>query len=460
MGISICGKFKQDKNSSNLMSPNNKFSRKFTRLSKLNDLEDSKKNIETNNSVKITNFYKASQIISDNKNIKNNYNENILLNLENEPPSPMKNSNQDINLNLSKTKTIQIKKSSKVSNQINNKETLVTNTNNNINNDNYSKSLASHMSKDYNESSMFLSFLGECPTKILQRRIMNDKMEEIQKKFFISMDRILELYKFFMKIDSNKSGYISIFDLYKLIDEHPTSSHIGPFIDRFFVLIEKRNFDKASFEELLPNLLSFCLFSVYQIIEFVFHFIDKDHDNCISKKDIKYIISLQREDSHIYFENNIQALENFRFLKRADKIHIEDFVILCQKLPFIYYPAIRLQSLLKEHYIGTGFWNKLQKEVKEKYLLNIKSLENEKIQNKIQQIKDKLIEERKKKLKEMMEKNREVKIYFQDMRLERRNSDTNFFLVLEKDVVNGLQKDEELLEAKSFDENIYELKFD
>lgn len=441
MGISICGNFNPDK--SKIQSQKSlvrKFSKAFTKLSKQTGNEiDKKMSIAEENNKNISSIYKSIQL--NNKNNENNNFNSSAQQLSNKEKIDVKKDKND-KISLLNTEKINIGKS-----QVN-----------------QSKSRFSYISSmqksglsgsNYNESSLFLE--QHSLSFILRRKLQSEKMEKVKKKFFIANASVFELYKFFLKIDINNTGYISILDLYKLLGEHPSTSSVGPFMDRFFVLIEKQNFDKVSFEELLPNLLSFCLFSVYQIIEFVFHFIDKDHDNCVSKKDIQYILSLKREENQIYFDNNYSSLNNFRYLKRSDKINLEDFVLLCQKLPFIYYPAIKLQNLLKEHFIGKTFWEKLSKQIKDKYMSNMKSMENEKIQNKIQQIRNKLIEERKAKIKEML-KNKEVKIYYQDMRFERRNSDTNFFLIREKNIINGLQEDEALTEAKSFDENIIELK--
>ncbi len=459
MGITICGRFKKENiskfsnslNSDNLMKKDSKaFSKSTNTNAKKND---SNKIRDVNLIRRISNIYQP--LISQNS--INNNNENLIGKMENENFLDQKYSQKDFekeNTNLLKTDTIIIGK--KLNPELQRRSKMSFFSQNNF------RSQVSGISKlnMQNYDNTFLLNQGELACSgIIKKRLMSEKIEKIQKKFFISTERITQLYDCFTMIDINNCGHISILDLYKLIEEHPSTSRIGPFLDRFFVLIEKRNFDKASFEEFLPNLLSFCLFSIYQIIEFVFHFIDKDHDNSISKKDIKNLISLKREDINIYFDNNLIAFENLKLLKRSDKITLEDFVSLCERLPFIYYPAIRLQNLLKEKYIGISFWNNLQKEIKVKYLLNIKSMESEKIQNKIHQIKEKIILEKKEMMKEN-NKNKEAKIYYQEMRLERRNSDTNFFLVLEKNVINGIQQDEQLEEAKSFNENIIELNFD
>lgn len=261
------------------------------------------------------------------------------------------------------------------------------------------------------------------------------------------MEDINNLYDFFINLEKEDTEYIKITDLYKLLDENPSTSSIGPFIDRFFNLIEKRNFYRISFEELLPNLVSFCLFSTFQLIEFMFNFIDKDHDNFISKNDIKNIIILKREDIDVYMENYIRSLDNIKGIKRIDKISLENFFGICKKLPFIFHPLIILQDKFKEKFIGKKFWENVDKNIRDKYTNKLKNLENDRINLQIHNLQNRLILEKKKKMtKTEVKKDKEV--YHQKMRMERKNSDTAFFIGKYEE--NKEKKKNEYKEPKSF----------
>lgn len=60
-------------------------------------------------------------------------------------------------------------------------------------------------------------------------------------------------------------------------------SIVSPPFYRFFDIIEKEDPEKVTFAELLPALISFCLFTRSEILGFVFSMIDEDRDNNVSK---------------------------------------------------------------------------------------------------------------------------------------------------------------------------------
>ena len=71
----------------------------------------------------------------------------------------------------------------------------------------------------------------------------------------------------------------------EFIDERDYSI-VSQAFSRFFCIIDKGHEDKVSFNELLPALVSFCLFTRSEILGFVFHMIDEDRDLHVSKQDI------------------------------------------------------------------------------------------------------------------------------------------------------------------------------
>lgn len=102
------------------------------------------------------------------------------------------------------------------------------------------------------------------------------KLLEIKEKFYLEKPDLEILWDFFKQLNEDKTGFITIDDLYILIKEKQSNSIVAPYLDRFFVIIEKRFNEKIAFEELLPYLISYCLSSIFQIIKFVFEFADKN----------------------------------------------------------------------------------------------------------------------------------------------------------------------------------------
>ena len=76
---------------------------------------------------------------------------------------------------------------------------------------------------------------------------------------------IFRLWKHFIKIDKDESGYISIGQLFNYLDER-NYSIVAPYLERFFDLIDREFIEKVNFDEFLPALVSFCLFSKDEMI--------------------------------------------------------------------------------------------------------------------------------------------------------------------------------------------------
>jgi hypothetical protein len=111
---------------------------------------------------------------------------------------------------------------------------------------------------------------------------------------------------------------------------------------------------------------------------------------------------------------------------------------MCKDLHFLYYPALKLQTLLKTYYIGETFWNNLQQHILNSYKQHNFMIQNKEI-NKHHRKYTK-VEFYKKNIKHGNEK-----IYYKNIRMNKLNrnlSDTDFF--------NGKNSKEEEL-CRSYD---------
>jgi hypothetical protein len=187
---------------------------------------------------------------------------------------------------------------------------------------------------------------------------------------------------------------------------------------------------------LLIFLISYCICSNYQLIEFVFGLIDKDNDKFISYEEIVNLISKKYNKKEIFKYNHYEQIKQYSSNKIniKDKINIDQFLIICLDNPFIFYPAVKLQNLLKNNYIGNNFWNKLNKKITKNYTDSISKKEQFQLHNNIEDIRNKVISERIKSFKEKWKKEEEgqkkKQIYKEYIRLGpfRKNSDSNFFV--------------------------------
>ena len=76
---------------------------------------------------------------------------------------------------------------------------------------------------------------------------------------------VIRLWKIFIRIDKSNRGYISIGQLFTHLSER-SYSIVAPYLERLFDLIDREEVDKCTFEELLPALVSFCLFSKDEMV--------------------------------------------------------------------------------------------------------------------------------------------------------------------------------------------------
>jgi Ca2+-binding EF-hand superfamily protein len=151
-----------------------------------------------------------------------------------------------------------------------------------------------------------------------------------------------------------------------------TSSQIMTFIDereysvvsqsfmRFFDVIDKKERDFVSFDELLPALASFCLFTRSEILGFVFSMIDEDRDQFVSKADIFKQLMITKAGQRVNPPNITRSIE-LVYMTRGDQMDVNHFAELVGKIPFIIFPTVRLQETLREKFGGKRLWQRVSK---------------------------------------------------------------------------------------------------
>lgn len=110
---------------------------------------------------------------------------------------------------------------------------------------------------------------------------------------------------------------------------------------------------------------AFCLFTRDEMVMFVFKMLDKDRDDYISKKDIFRHLMIERNKQMIYPVNNLRAVELFK-CERGDRIDRKMFLKLIVQVPYLVFPAFRLQEEFREVIVGFRFWRKIAKRVEAK----------------------------------------------------------------------------------------------
>ena len=127
----------------------------------------------------------------------------------------------------------------------------------------------------------------------------NEKLAKIATAFYFSTKELELLHQIYRKVDKKGTGFITLDDLFSFITEELTSI-VYPYLERFFLLIDKENAEKVTFIEWLPAVSVFCLYTKEKIIRFVFDMLDSDHDNLISKNDLFEFLSLVKFGRKLY----------------------------------------------------------------------------------------------------------------------------------------------------------------
>lgn len=283
----------------------------------------------------------------------------------------------------------------------------------------------------------------------------SDRILNIKNELNLEDKHIIGIWKQFKSLDPNSIGYIKLDTIYNLIGESPSYSSMSVIVDRFFITIEKEFSDKVNFEELLPFLVSYCLYSTKQLIKFVFNFIDSDGDNFISRYQIVDYLSNKREGEYINLINHKEAIKFTNFISRSDKINLEEFEALCLRFPFIYYQAHYFQTKLRENYISERFWKSCLKNTVDKQVDKMKMIERQKLKNKIEEIQLNIVQDKIKNYihKKELEAKKNIKndmIYEEEIRVratKKFNNDEIFYKKFVKPYNNFANEKKDLVKS-------------
>ena len=88
----------------------------------------------------------------------------------------------------------------------------------------------------------------------------NSNLQHVAEKFRFTQHEMLKFFKVFKSLDTKGSGFIELPHIYQHVGE-ALDGVAAPFIDNFFLMIDKEIPDKMNFIEWLPAVSSFCLFT-------------------------------------------------------------------------------------------------------------------------------------------------------------------------------------------------------
>lgn len=170
-------------------------------------------------------------------------------------------------------------------------------------------------------------------------------------EFEMTREDLKRIWFSWLKVDSTHPKHIRPEQLMEFIQER-LYSIVMPYFLYFFSLIDKDFTDKCDFEEFLPALVIFLLLDKRQMTAFVFKMLDEDRDDNLSKTDLFRFFMQYRDGQRLFPLNMIRALEICQ-VNRGDRIDIIEFAEVAQKVPYITFPCVRLQGIMREKFGGT-----------------------------------------------------------------------------------------------------------
>ena len=91
--------------------------------------------------------------------------------------------------------------------------------------------------------------------------------------------------------------------------------------------MQKNDPEEVTFEELIPSLVSYCLFTRSEIMGFMYNLLDEDKDDFISKVDVfKYLLQM-RQGLRVFPSNVTRCIEIVHMI-RGDYMDIRMFAQL------------------------------------------------------------------------------------------------------------------------------------
>lgn len=162
---------------------------------------------------------------------------------------------------------------------------------------------------------------------------------------------------------------MSAAEIFVLIREKPNSI-IAPYLIEYISDLEKEQGDRLNFYEFTRSIAKYCLLTPSQLLQckrysVVFKCIDQNDNGHVNKEEILLFLKADWEGKQIFPPNYMKAVELYEtkddYLIDFGALYSDEFVRLVQQVPYLSFPAFRLQKSLRNYTLGVRKWKTIGK---------------------------------------------------------------------------------------------------
>jgi len=166
----------------------------------------------------------------------------------------------------------------------------------------------------------------------------------------------------FVEMDVEKNGFWTNHEVYQLLGESQLSMR-APIIDWLFFVADSGGMGSLSFQDYLVAFCSFCALGFEEIIQLFFILVDRDRSGYVTKEELveyfSYVPPGVRERVPYFPVNNKNALDLF-WGGKWKNLEFEGLAQLCERFPYVLFPAFDIQERFRKKLLGKSFWERLE----------------------------------------------------------------------------------------------------
>ncbi|CAM9439632.1 unnamed protein product [Pylaiella littoralis] len=169
----------------------------------------------------------------------------------------------------------------------------------------------------------------------------------------LSEEQVRLMWDEYCKIDEDKSGEISLWELFEALDMKQSK-----FTKRIFRIFDEDGSGSVDFREFVMSLWNYCTLSKAALIMFAFDLYDNDNSGEIDLGEVELLL---KEVYGREFQSSTQAQTIMAKLRGGDlgierNINVDQFREFCRTHPAVLYPAFVLQTQIQVKILGSKFW--------------------------------------------------------------------------------------------------------